>query len=68
MTVQCVGDTGICKMWQDHYQSLLNSVKTWNIKLFVTKILSFIENESFEIRPIDIVNALKGVNKVKLWS
>ena len=22
----CVGDTDICKMWQDHYQSLLNSV------------------------------------------
>ena len=25
-------DTDICKMWQDHYQSLLNSVKTMEHK------------------------------------
>ena len=53
----CVGDTDICKMWQDHYQSLLNSVKNLEHKTSVTSKLSFIENESIEIRPLDIVNA-----------
>ena len=61
----CVGDTDICKMWQDHYQSLLNSVKNLEHKTSVTSKLSFIENESVEIRPLDIVNALKSVNKGK---
>ena len=61
----CVGDTDICKMWQDHYQSLLNSVKNLEHKTSVTSKLSFIENESIEIRPLDIVNALKSVNKGK---
>ena len=61
----CVGDTDICKMWQDHYQSLLNSVKSVEHKTSVTSTLSSIENESIEIRPLDIVNALKSVNKGK---
>ena len=61
----CVGDTDICKMWQDHYQSLLNSVKNLEHKSSVTSTLSSIENESIEIRPLDIVNALKSVNKGK---
>ena len=61
----CVGDTDICNMWQDHYQSLLNSVKNLEHKTSVTSKLSFIENESIEIRPLDIVNALKSVNKGK---
>ena len=61
----CVGDTDICKMWQDHYQSLLNSVKNLEHKTSVTSKLSFIENESIEIRPLDIVNALKSVNQGK---
>ena len=61
----CVGDTDICKMWQDHYQSLLNSVKSLGHKTSVTSTLSSIENESIEIRPLDIVNALKSVNKGK---
>ena len=52
-------------MWQDHYQSLLNSVKSMEHKTSVTNTLSSIENESIEIRPIDIVNALKSVNKGK---
>ena len=61
----CVGDTDICKMWQDHYQSLLNSVKSLEHKTSVTSTLSSIENESIEIRPLDSVNALKSVNKGK---
>ena len=61
----CVGDTDICKMWQDHYQSLLNNVKSLEHKTSVTSTLSSIENESIEIRPLDIVNALKSVNKSK---
>ena len=61
----CVSDTDICKMWQDHYQSLLNSVKILEHKSFVTDTLSSIVNESIEIRPFDIVNALISVNKVK---
>ena len=32
-------------------------------KISVTNTLSSIENESIEIRPLDIVNALKSVNK-----
>ena len=52
-------------MWQDHYQSLLNSVKSLEHKTSVTSTLSSIENESIEIRPLDIVNALKSVNKGK---
>ena len=52
-------------MWQDHYQSLLNSVKNLEHKSSVTSTLSSIENESIEIRPLDIVNALKSVNKGK---
>ena len=47
-------------MWQDHYQSLLNSVKSLEHKTPVTNTLS-----SIEIRPLDIVNALKSVNKGK---
>ena len=54
----CVGDTDICKMWQDHYQSLLDNVKSLEHK-------TFIENKSMEIKPLDIVNALKSVNKGK---
>ena len=64
----CVGDADICKMWQDHYQSLLSSVKNLEHKTSVTTVtskLSFIENGSIEIRPLDIVNALKSVNKGK---
>ena len=52
-------------MWQDHYQSLLNNVKSLEHKTSVTNILSSIENESIEIRPLDIVNTLKSVNKGK---
>ena len=52
-------------MWQDHYQSLLNSVKNLEHKTSVTSTLSSIENESIEIRPLDIVNELKSVNKGK---
>ena len=52
-------------MWQDHYQSLLNSVKNLEHKTSVTSTLNSIENESIEIRPLDIVNALKSVNKGK---
>ena len=52
-------------MWQDHYQSLLNSVKSLEHKTSVTSTLSSIENESIEIRLLDIVNALKSVNKGK---
>ena len=29
----CVGDTDICKKWQDHYQSYLNSVKSFEHNL-----------------------------------
>ena len=45
----CVGDTDICKMWQDHCQSLLNSVKSLKHKTSVTNTLSSIENEPMEI-------------------
>ena len=34
-------------------------------KTSVTNALNSIENESFEIRPFNIVNALKSVNKGK---
>ena len=61
----CAGDTDICKMWLDHYQSLLNSVKILEHKTSVTSTLSSIENESIEIRLLDILNALKSVNKGK---
>ena len=61
----CVVDTDIYKMWQDHYQSLFNNVKNMEHKTSVTNILSSIENESIEIRPLDIVNALQSVNKSK---
>ena len=61
----CVGDTDICKMWQDDYESLLNSVKSLDHKTSVTSTLSSIENESIEIRPLEIVNALKSDNKGK---
>ena len=33
----CVGDTDICKMWQDHYQSLLNST-TSNIGVSIISL------------------------------
>ena len=61
----CVGDTDTCKMWQDHYQSLLNSVKSLEHKTSVTNTLSSIENKSIEIGPFEIVNALKTVNRGK---
>ena len=53
-------------MWQDHYQSLSNSVRSIEYKTSVTNTLSYIENESIQIRPFDIVNALKSVNKGKV--
>ena len=40
----CVGDTDICQMWQDHYQSLLNSFKSMEHKTSITNKLSSIEN------------------------
>ena len=52
-------------MWQDHYQPLLNSVKSMEHNISVTNTLSSIKNESFEIRVFDIENALKSVNKGK---
>ena len=61
----CVGDTDICKTWQDHYKSLLNRVKSMEHKSSVTNTLRFIENETIEIRPFDIVNALRSVNQGK---
>ena len=66
----CVGDTNICKMWKVHYQSLLKSVKSMEHKTSVINTVCSIENESIKIRPFDIVNALKSVNKGNdgLWS
>ena len=61
----CVGYTDICKMWQDHYHYLLKSVKSIEHKTSVTNTLSSIVNESIEIKIFDIVNALKGVTRVK---
>ena len=52
-------------MWQNHCQSLLNSVKSIEYKTSVTNTLSSIENESIEIRLFKILNALKSVNKGK---
>ena len=43
----CVGETDICKMWQDHYQSLLNSVKSLEHKTSVTRTLSSIEKQIY---------------------
>ena len=64
----CVGDTDRCKnnskMWQDHYKSLLFSVKSIDHKTSVTNTLSSIVNESIKNRPFDIVNALKSVKEV----
>ena len=48
-------------MCQDYYQSLLDSVKSMEHETPVTNTLSSIENKSIEIRPFDIVNALKSV-------
>ena len=39
-----VGDTDICRMWQDNYQSLLNSVKNLEHKTSVPNTLSYIVN------------------------
>ena len=55
---------------QDVARPLPISVKQWNInslehKTSVTSTLGSIENESIEIRPFDIVNAPKSVNKGK---
>ena len=61
----CVGDTDLCKMWQDHYQFLLNSVKSIEHRTSDTNTLSSIVNKSIELKPFDIGNALKSVNKGK---
>ena len=48
-------------------KSLLNSDKSMEHKTSVTNTLSSIENESIEIRPFEIVNALKSINKGKAF-
>ena len=52
-------------MWQEHCQSLLNSVKSIEHKSSVTNTLSCIENEFTKIIPFNIVNSLKSVKKGK---
>ena len=67
MTVEVILTYAGCGKRQDHYQSLLNSVKSLEHKTSVTNTFSSIENKSIETRPFDIVNALKSVNK-GMWS
>ena len=55
-------------MWQDHDETeatFLNSAKSIKNTTSVTNRLSSNKNKSIDIRPLDIVNALKSVNKGK---
>ena len=54
------GHTGLTQL-----KTILNSVKSMEHKTSVTNTLSFIENESIEIRLFDIVNSLKSGNSGK---
>ena len=59
----CVGEENICKMWQTHYQTLLNSVKTTEHKERVLIETSETSNSSqITFTPIDISNAFKSLN------
>ena len=58
----CVGEENICKMWQTHYQMLLNSVKTTEHKERVLIETSETSNSSqITFTPIDISNAFKSL-------
>ena len=59
----CVGEENICKMWQTHYQTLLNNVKTTVHKERVLIETSETSNSSqITFTPIDILNAFKSLN------
>ena len=56
----CVGEENICKMWQTHYQTLLNSIKNTEHKERVLIETSEPSNSSqITFTPIDISKALK---------
>ena len=47
LTATMTSENGIAEMWQDHYKSLLNSVKTVSHQQFVTNKLSSIRISRF---------------------
>ena len=61
------GENEIAEMWQDHYKSILNSVKTNSRQQFVTSKLSSIRGESILFSTSDInvaLHSLKVENRV----
>ena len=61
----CTGDKNIADMWQDHYKSILNSVKNTTHKKFVYDKLNTIHSESILISASDIECALKSLKRGK---
>ena len=67
MIDNCTGEEKIAQMWQDHYNSLLNSVKGNFSKQVIHDILGTIPSESKSIlfTNSDLNSALKRVKRVK---
>ena len=59
------GENEIAEMWQDHYKSILNSVKTNSRQQFVTSKLSSIRGESILFSTSDINVALHSLKSGK---
>ena len=66
MIDNCIGDKGICDMWQAHYKTLLNCVKISSSKAFIKRELSSIKDSSIIFCPIDILMLLKMLKLEKL--
>ena len=67
MIDNCTGEESIVHMWQDHYNSLLNSVKGNSSKQIIHDKLGTIASESKSILLInsDLNSALKSLKKSK---
>ena len=67
MIDKCTGEANIAHMWQDHYNSLLNSVKGNSSKQVIYDKLGTIPSESKSIlfTNSDLNSALKSLKRGK---
>ena len=64
--MNCVGEENIYKMWQTHYQTLLNSVKTTEHKERVLiETAEMFNSSQVTFTPIDISSAFKSLQSGK---
>ena len=56
---QCIGESNIAEMWQDHYTAILNSVQNSRHKENVNEQIAQIGTDSIKLTISNISDALK---------